>query len=175
MVSKTILFEVLEIKWTTRNSGSSGQSRAPSQTSLSALCTASLTSTPVPLTPVVNSSELIFTHSSPYPGSHGFTAWEACFPLEKRIPEVQAQRLSLQATLSPMGSRNCHGTSVLSGGGFGRALLAALQLLGSLHDTSSHWFCPPSLPGLSITLPGIISQMTYTDPRPWLGLYLQGT
>lgn len=71
MVSKTILFEVLEIKWTTRNSGSSGQSRAPSQTSLSALCTASLTSTPVPLTPVVNSSELTFTHSSPYPGSHG--------------------------------------------------------------------------------------------------------
>lgn len=71
MVSKTTLFEVLEIKWTTRNSGSSGQFWAPSQTSLSALCTASLTSTPDPLTPVVNSSELIFTHSSTYPGSHG--------------------------------------------------------------------------------------------------------
>lgn len=62
--------------------------------------------------------------------------------------------------LFPMGSRNCLGTSVLSGGGFGRALLAALQLSGSLHATSSHWFCPSSLPGLSITLPGIISQMT---------------
>lgn len=40
-------------------------------------------------------------------------AWEAPFPIEKRIPEAQGQPLSLQATLSLMGPRNCLGTSVV--------------------------------------------------------------